>query len=245
LKMSLLNEEQTDEVFGGNLSEAPEASMKPVTRITSILLATVLAGVPAASAQNTASTPTLPTVNVTAPRLSAFESSFYWMYGGSRSGGYDGHMRSGNGYYCYSGSWCAPAATAPALPPESVPSSDKLRCIMDAVAEPGGGLRSDMQFSVVNSYAYYSETTRDVVTSQWPITPSPGYISISGLTVPTNPTSAFPYSGASTIYVRGMEGTGNANATYGPYHNDDDQLIRVYNLGIMTGSRNGSSYSGT
>ncbi|MCL1634925.1 hypothetical protein M2650_09820 [Luteimonas sp. SX5] len=203
--MRVLSEEEMDEVFGG---------------------------------QSTATvTPTLPAVTVTATRLTSNGGGF-WIGGGSGFGQYDENSgSSGSCYYCSDGSWCPPGSQVPqpALPPASVPSPDKLKCIMDAVAVTGNDLRTDYRFAVVNSYGYYNFSTKNLHMSSTQITPPSGYVWINGLTVPTNVTSMNPYHGTSTVYAGGMDGSGGQNANYGSYYNATGQLVSNYALGMLSG----------
>lgn len=178
---------------------------------------------------------TLDTITVTAPRLSSYGGA-YW-FGGQGFSSYDESSGNvGGSYYdCGGGAWCHISETKrPALP--SVPSPEKMMCIMDAVAEPGADLRTDFRFAIVNSYAYYNPGISYLQLRSTPITtPGLGYNSVDGLTVPTNVGGGNYYYGTTTIYAGGMDGTGGQNATIGSYYNAAGQLIGSYATGPLSG----------
>jgi len=206
--MRLLSEEELDEIFGGQSTS------------------TVV--------------PTLDRVSVTAPRYNQL-SGGYWLGGGGGFGQYDESSSGNHGgswYDCGNpdGTWCRSGVNyppKPALP--SVPTPEKLKCIINAVsASTGETMRTDYRFAVVNSYGYYNESASSLYLSSTMTTPPSGFISINGLNNPAGPSKNSPFNGTTTIYAGGMDGSDGGNAHYGSYYDSAGKLKDSYALGPIS-----------
>lgn len=196
--MRILSEAEMDDVFGGQATDAV--------------------------------TTTLPDVVVTGQRMT-FSGGGYWLMGAdfSRFNHYDENSgSSGACYLCSDGSYlCGPHQfEQPALP--SVPTPEKLMCIMDAAAVPGNDLLPNFRFAVVNSYANYDRASDTLHLSSSPFTTT-GYT--RGLTIPTLG-SGSPYSGSTSIYADAMDG--DTNPTTGAYYDANGTLVSSYYHGTLS-----------